>query len=206
MQLPHQVQWRDYVDQWSARCRTSLVQPSRCRDAVEAGAAGAVHSSLGSGAPDHYLHRFSRASCSCFQTCTRCRRAAPLVFSTSAHVPLQPATEHLWQRSDVISARQTGFASAEGNVRLGLAPAHLAAIRQGSITSSTASVLLPRFRRLLFGIMLIWLRCDMDAVQGHFTMRTEQSIRKPWFPSSVSASSCRHNRFTTSCLQLLKTT
>ena len=76
----------DYVDQWSAQGVKNIFGTTVkvVEMQSEAGAAGAVHGSLGSGALT------TTYTASQGQTCTRLPASSFLVFSTSAHVPLQP--------------------------------------------------------------------------------------------------------------------
>ena len=124
----------DYVDQWAAAGRKNIfgstVQVVEMES--EAGAAGAVHGSLGAGA----LTTTFTASQGLLLMIPNMYKIAgellPAVFHVSARTVSTHALNIFGDHSDVYACRQTGFAMlAEGNVQevMDLAPvAHLAAI------------------------------------------------------------------------------
>ena len=124
----------DYVDQWAAAGRKNIfgstVQVVEMES--EAGAAGAVHGSLGAGA----LTTTYTASQGLLLMIPNMYKIAgellPAVFHVSARTVSTHALNIFGDHSDVYACRQTGFAMlAEGNVQevMDLAPvAHLAAI------------------------------------------------------------------------------
>ncbi|MBQ9075493.1 MAG: pyruvate:ferredoxin (flavodoxin) oxidoreductase, partial [Mogibacterium sp.] len=124
----------DYVDQWSAAGRKNIfgstVQVVEMES--EAGAAGAVHGSLGAGA----LTTTYTASQGLLLMIPNMYKIAgellPAVFHVSARTVSTHALNIFGDHSDVYACRQTGFAMlAESNVQevMDLAPvAHLAAI------------------------------------------------------------------------------
>ena len=146
----------DYVDQWSAQGVKNIFGTTGrvVEMQSEAGAAGAVHGSLGSGA----LTTTYTASQGLLLMLPNMYKIAgeqlPGVFHVSARTVATHALNIFGDHSDVMSARQTGFAL-------------LARARFHLLTSLTASVLLTRFRRLLFGIMLTWLRCVIWTLSRH---------------------------------------
>ena len=125
----------DYVDQWSAQGVKNIFGTTVkvVEMQSEAGAAGAVHGSLGSGA----LTTTYTASQGLLLMLPNMYKIAgeqlPGVFHVSARTVATHALNIFGDHSDVMSARQTGFALlAEGNVQevMDLAPvAHLAAIK-----------------------------------------------------------------------------
>ena len=124
----------DYVDQWAAAGRKNIfgstVQVVEMES--EAGAAGAVHGSLGAGA----LTTTYTASQGLLLMIPNMYKIAgellPAVFHVSARTVSTHALNIFGDHSDVYACRQTGFAMlAEGNVQevMDLAPvAHLTAI------------------------------------------------------------------------------
>jgi pyruvate-ferredoxin/flavodoxin oxidoreductase len=124
----------DYVDQWAAAGQKNIfgstVQVVEMES--EAGAAGAVHGSLGAGA----LTTTYTASQGLLLMIPNMYKIAgellPAVFHVSARTVSTHALNIFGDHSDVYACRQTGFAMlAEGNVQevMDLAPvAHLAAI------------------------------------------------------------------------------
>ncbi|NLY87755.1 MAG: pyruvate:ferredoxin (flavodoxin) oxidoreductase [Clostridiales bacterium] len=124
----------DYVDQWSAAGRKNIfgstVEVVEMQS--EAGAAGAVHGSLGAGA----LTTTYTASQGLLLMIPNMYKMAgellPAVFHVSARTVSTHALNIFGDHSDVYACRQTGFGMlAEGNVQeiMDLAPvAHLAAI------------------------------------------------------------------------------
>ncbi|MBQ1390357.1 MAG: pyruvate:ferredoxin (flavodoxin) oxidoreductase, partial [Firmicutes bacterium] len=124
----------DYVDQWAAAGRKNIfgstVQVVEMES--EAGAAGAVHGSLGAGA----LTTTYTASQGLLLMIPNMYKIAgellPAVFHVSARTVSTHALNMFGDHSDIYACRQTGFAMlAEGSVQevMDLAPvAHLAAI------------------------------------------------------------------------------
>ena len=125
----------DYVDQWSAQGVKNIFGTTVkvVEMQSEAGAAGAVHGSLGSGA----LTTTYTASQGLLLMLPNMYKIAgeqlPGVFHVSARTVATHALNIFGDHSDVMATRQTGFALlAEGNVQevMDLAPvAHLAAIK-----------------------------------------------------------------------------
>ncbi|MBQ0041674.1 MAG: pyruvate:ferredoxin (flavodoxin) oxidoreductase [Clostridiales bacterium] len=124
----------DYVDQWSAAGRKNIFGKTVkvVELESEAGAAGAVHGSLGAGA----LTTTFTASQGLLLMIPNMYKIAgellPAVFHVTARTVSTHALNIFGDHSDVYACRQTGFAMlAEGNVQevMDLAPvAHLAAI------------------------------------------------------------------------------
>ena len=124
----------DYVDQWAAAGRKNIFGSTVkvVEMESEAGAAGAVHGSLGAGA----LTTTYTASQGLLLMIPNMYKIAgellPAVFHVSARTVSTHALNIFGDHSDVYACRQTGFAMlAEGNVQevMDLAPvAHLAAI------------------------------------------------------------------------------
>ena len=124
----------DYVDQWSAAGRKNIFGKTVkvVEMESEAGAAGAVHGSIGAGA----LTSTYTASQGLLLMIPNMYKIAgellPAVFHVSARTVSTHALNIFGDHSDVYACRQTGFAMlAEGNVQevMDLAPvAHLAAI------------------------------------------------------------------------------
>ena len=147
-------------DEWAAQGRINLFgQKVKIAEMQsEAGAAGAVHGSLGAGA----LTTTYTASQGLLLMIPNMYKIAaeqlPSVFHVSARTVSTHALNIFGDHSDVMACRQTGFAMlCEGNVQevMDLSPvAHLAApaARCPSSTSSTASGPAMRFRRSLSGI------------------------------------------------------
>ena len=127
----------DYVDQWSAQGRKNIFGTTVkvCEMESEAGAAGAVHGSLTSGA----LTTTYTASQGLLLMIPNMYKIAaeqlPSVFHVSARTVSTHALNIFGDHSDVMACRQTGFAMlAEGNVQEVMdlsAVAHLAAIKGG---------------------------------------------------------------------------
>ncbi|MDO4850537.1 MAG: pyruvate:ferredoxin (flavodoxin) oxidoreductase [Actinomycetota bacterium] len=125
----------DLVDQWSARGVKNIfgTKVKVVEMESEAGAAGAVHGSLGAGA----LTTTYTASQGLLLMVPNMYKIAgeqlPAVFHVSARAVSSHALNIFGDHSDVMACRQTGFAMlAEGNVQeiMDLAPvAHLAAIK-----------------------------------------------------------------------------
>ena len=124
----------DYVDQWSANGLKNIfgTQVKVIEMQSEAGAAGAVHGSLGSGA----LTTTYTASQGLLLMIPNMYKIAaeqlPCVFHVSARTVSTHALNIFGDHSDVMACRQTGFAMlCEGNVQevMDLAPvAHLSAL------------------------------------------------------------------------------
>ncbi len=124
----------DFVDQWSANGLKNIfgTQVKVVEMQSEAGAAGAVHGSLGAGA----LTSTYTASQGLLLMIPNMYKIAgeqlPAVFHVSARTVATQALNIFGDHSDVMACRQTGFAMlCEGNVQevMDLAPvAHLAAI------------------------------------------------------------------------------
>ena len=127
----------DYVDQWSAQGRKNIFGTTVkvCEMESEAGAAGAVHGSLTSGA----LTTTYTASQGLLLMIPNMYKIAaeqlPSVFHVSARTVSTHALNIFGDHSDVMACRQTGFAMmAETNVQEVMdlsAVAHLAAIKGG---------------------------------------------------------------------------
>lgn len=127
----------DYVDQWSAQGKKNIFGTTVkvCEMQSEAGAAGAVHGSLGVGA----LTTTYTASQGLLLMIPNMYKIAaerlPSVFHVSARTISTHALNIFGDHSDVMACRQTGFAMlAEGNVQEVMdlsAVAHLAAIKGG---------------------------------------------------------------------------
>ncbi len=127
----------DYVDQWSAQGKKNIFGSTVrvCEMQSEAGAAGAVHGSLGVGA----LTTTYTASQGLLLMIPNMYKIAaerlPSVFHVSARTVSSHALNIFGDHSDVMACRQTGFAMlAEGNVQEVMdlsAVAHLAAIKGG---------------------------------------------------------------------------
>ena len=125
----------DYVDQWSAQGMKNIFGTTVkvCEMESEAGAAGAVHGSLGAGA----LTSTYTASQGLLLMIPNMSKIAaeqlPSVFHVSARTVASHALNIFGDHSDVMACRQTGFAMlAEGNVQEVMdlsAVAHLAAIK-----------------------------------------------------------------------------
>ena len=125
----------DYVDQWSAQGRKNIFGTTVkvVEMESEAGAAGAVHGSLGAGA----LTSTYTASQGLLLMIPNMYKIAaeqlPSVFHVSARTVASHALNIFGDHSDVMACRQTGFAMlAEGNVQEVMdlsAVAHLAAIK-----------------------------------------------------------------------------
>jgi pyruvate-ferredoxin/flavodoxin oxidoreductase len=125
----------DYVDQWAAKGQKNIFgTPVRVIEMEsEAGAAGAVHGSLGTGA----LTTTYTASQGLLLMIPNMYKIAgeqlPSVFHVSARTVSSHALNIFGDHSDVMACRQTGFAMlAEGNVQEVMdlsAVAHLAAIK-----------------------------------------------------------------------------
>ena len=125
----------DYVDQWSAQGMKNIFGTTVkvCEMESEAGAAGAVHGSLGAGA----LTSTYTASQGLLLMIPNMYKIAaeqlPSVFHVSARTVASHALNIFGDHSDVMACRQTGFAMlAEGNVQEVMdlsAVAHLAAIK-----------------------------------------------------------------------------
>ena len=125
----------DYVDQWSAQGMKNIFGTTVkvCEMESEAGAAGAVHGSLGAGA----LTSTYTASQGLLLMIPNMYKIAaeqlPSVFHVSARTVATHALNIFGDHSDVMACRQTGFAMlAEGNVQEVMdlsAVAHLAAIK-----------------------------------------------------------------------------
>ena len=165
----------DYVDQWSAQGVKNIFGTTVkvVEMQSEAGAAGAVHGSLGSGA----LTTTYTASQGLLLMLPNMYKIAgeqlPGVFHVSARTVATHALNIFGDHSDVMSARQTGFALlAEGNVQevMDLAPvAHLAAIKgkvpfvnffDGFRTSHEIQ------KVAVWDYADLAEMCDMDAVQA----------------------------------------
>ena len=124
----------DFVDQWSANGLKNIfgTQVKVVEMQSEAGAAGAVHGSLGSGA----LTTTYTASQGLLLMIPKMYKIAaeqlPAVFHVSARTVSTQALNIFGDHSDVMACRQTGFAMlCEGNVQevMDLSPvAHLAAL------------------------------------------------------------------------------
>ena len=124
----------DFVDQWSANGQKNIfgTQVKVVEMQSEAGAAGAVHGSLGSGA----LTTTYTASQGLLLMIPNMYKIAaeqlPCVFHVSARTVSTHALNIFGDHSDVMACRQTGFAMlCEGNVQevMDLSPvAHLAAL------------------------------------------------------------------------------
>ncbi|MBE6940306.1 MAG: pyruvate:ferredoxin (flavodoxin) oxidoreductase [Ruminococcaceae bacterium] len=124
----------DFVDQWSASGRKNIfgTQVKVVEMQSEAGAAGAVHGSLGAGA----LTSTYTASQGLLLMIPNMYKIAgeqlPCVFHVSARTVASHALNIFGDHSDVMACRQTGFALlCEGNVQevMDLAPvAHLSAL------------------------------------------------------------------------------
>src|SRR5574344_925450 len=124
----------DFVDQWSANGQKNIfgTQVKVVEMQSEAGAAGAVHGSLGSGA----LTTTYTASQGLLLMIPNMYKIAaeqlPCVFHVSARTVATQSLNFFGEHSDVYACRQTGFAMlAETNPQeiMDLAPvAHLAAI------------------------------------------------------------------------------
>ena len=158
----------DLVDQWSANGLKNIFgsQVKVVEMQSEAGAAGAVHGSLGAGA----LTTTYTASQGLLLMIPNMYKIAaeqlPCVFHVSARTVSTHALNIFGDHSDVMACRQTGFAMlCEGNVQevMDLSPvAHLAALstaRSRSSTSSTASAPPTRSRRSPCGITRISPTC-----------------------------------------------
>ncbi len=127
----------DYVDQWSAQGRKNIfgTRVKVTEMESEAGAAGAVHGSLSSGA----LTTTYTASQGLLLMIPNMYKIAaeqlPTVFHVSARTVSTHALNIFGDHSDVMACRQTGFAMmAESNVQEVMdlsAVAHLAAIKGG---------------------------------------------------------------------------
>ncbi|MCR4871132.1 MAG: pyruvate:ferredoxin (flavodoxin) oxidoreductase, partial [Atopobiaceae bacterium] len=127
----------DYVDQWSAQGQKNIFGTTVkvVEMESEAGAAGAVHGSLGAGA----LTTTYTASQGLLLMIPNMYKIAgeglPGVFHVSARTVASHALNIFGDHSDVMACRQTGFAMlAEGNVQEVMdlsAVAHLAAIKGG---------------------------------------------------------------------------
>ena len=125
----------DYVDQWAAQGVKNIFGSTVdvCEMQSEAGAAGAVHGSLGVGA----LTTTYTASQGLLLMIPNMYKIAaerlPSVFHVSARTVSTHALNIFGDHSDVMACRQTGFAMlAEGNVQEVMdlsAVAHLAAIK-----------------------------------------------------------------------------
>ncbi|MDO4806395.1 MAG: pyruvate:ferredoxin (flavodoxin) oxidoreductase [Coriobacteriales bacterium] len=125
----------DYVDQWAAKGQKNIFgTPVKVVEMEsEAGAAGAVHGSLGTGA----LTTTYTASQGLLLMIPNMYKIAgeqlPSVFHVSARTVSSHALNIFGDHSDVMACRQTGFAMlAEGNVQEVMdlsAVAHLAAIK-----------------------------------------------------------------------------
>ena len=124
----------DFVDQWSANGLKNIfgTKVKVVEMQSEAGAAGAVHGSLGAGA----LTTTYTASQGLLLMIPNMYKIAaeqlPCVFHVSARTVSTPALNIFGDHSDVMACRQTGFAMlCEGNVQevMDLSPvAHLAAL------------------------------------------------------------------------------
>ena len=125
----------DYVDQWAAQGKKNIFGTTVkvVEMESEAGAAGAVHGSLGAGA----LTSTYTASQGLLLMIPNMYKIAaeqlPSVFHVSARTVASHALNIFGDHSDVMACRQTGFAMlAEGNVQEVMdlsAVAHLAAIK-----------------------------------------------------------------------------
>ena len=124
----------DFVDQWSANGLKNIfgTQVKVVEMQSEAGAAGAVHGALGSGA---LTTTYTASQGLLLMIPNRDKIAAeqlPCVFHVSARTVSTHALNIFGDHSDVMACRQTGFAMlCEGNVQevMDLAPvAHLAAL------------------------------------------------------------------------------
>ncbi len=125
----------DFVDQWAAAGRKNIFGTTVkvCEMQSEAGAAGAVHGSLATGA----LTTTYTASQGLLLMIPNMYKIAaemlPSVFHVSARTVSTQALNIFGDHSDVMACRQTGFAMlAEGNVQEVMdlsAVAHLAAIK-----------------------------------------------------------------------------
>ena len=165
----------DYVDQWSAQGVKNIFGTTVkvVEMQSEAGAAGAVHGSLGSGA----LTTTYTASQGLLLMLPNMYKIAgeqlPGVFHVSARTVATHALNIFGDHSDVMATRQTGFALlAEGNVQevMDLAPvAHLAAIKgkvpfvnffDGFRTSHEIQ------KVAVWDYADLAEMCDMDAVQA----------------------------------------
>ena len=127
----------DYVDQWSAQGRKNIFGSTVkvCEMESEAGAAGAVHGSLGAGA---MTSTYTASQGLLLMIPNMYKIAAeqlPSVFHVSARCVSSHALNIFGDHSDVMACRQTGFAMlAENNVQEVMdlsAVAHLAAIKGG---------------------------------------------------------------------------
>ena len=165
----------DHVDQWAAQGKKNIfgTPVNVVEMESEAGAAGAVHGSLGAGA----LTTTYTASQGLLLMIPNMYKIAgeglPSVFHVSARTVASHALNIFGDHSDVMACRQTGFAMlAEGNVQevMDLSPvAHLAAL-----TGKTPFVNFFDGFRTSHEIqkVAVWdyedLKdmCDMDAVQA----------------------------------------
>ena len=125
----------DYVDQWAAAGQKNIFGTTVkvIEMESEAGAAGAVHGSLGAGA---LTTTYTASPGLLLMLPTACKIAGeglPGVFHVSARTVASHALNIFGDHSDVMACRQTGFAMlAEGNVQEVMdlsAVAHLAAIK-----------------------------------------------------------------------------
>jgi len=165
----------DYVDQWSAQGQKNIFGTTVkvVEMESEAGAAGAVHGSLGAGA----LTTTYTASQGLLLMIPNMYKIAgeglPGVFHVSARTVASHALNIFGDHSDVMACRQTGFAMlAEGNVQEVMdlsAVAHLAAIK-GSVPFLN---FFDGFRTsheiqkvALWDYEDLKELCDMDAVQA----------------------------------------
>ena len=165
----------DYVDQWAAQGQKNIFgTPVKVIEMEsEAGAAGAVHGSLGTGA----LTTTYTASQGLLLMIPNMYKIAgeglPGVFHVSARTVASHALNIFGDHSDVMACRQTGFAMlAEGNVQEVMdlsAVAHLAAIKgslpflnffDGFRTSHEIQ------KVALWDYEDLKELCDMDAVQA----------------------------------------
>ena len=165
----------DYVDQWSAQGQKNIfgttVKVAEMQS--EAGAAGTVHGSLAAGA----LTTTYTASQGLLLMIPNMYKIAgellPSVFHVSARCVASHALNIFGDHSDVYACRQTGFAMlAETNTQevmdLG-AVAHLAKSRAVflSLTSSTVSVHLTKFRKLKSGTTKTLKKCAIWTLLTH---------------------------------------
>ena len=175
----------DFVDQWSANGLKNIfgTQVKVVEMQSEAGAAGAVHGSLGAGA----LTSTYTASQGLLLMIPNMYKIAaeqlPCVFHVSARTVATQSLNIFGDHSDVMACRQTGFAMlCEGNVQevMDLSPvAHLQSVEKfHSSTSSMVSEHHTKSRKLLFGIMMILRICATWMLSRHSetTLSTQSTL------------------------------
>ena len=188
----------DHVDQWAAQGKKNIfgTPVNVVEMESEAGAAGAVHGSLGAGA----LTTTYTASQGLLLMIPNMYKIAgeglPSVFHVSARTVATHALNIFGDHSDVMACRQTGFAMlAEGNVQEVMDPSPVAhpprsPARRRSSTSSTASAPRTRSRRSPCGITRTSKTCVTWAPSRRSaTTRSTPSIPRPAAATRTATSS-----------------